>query len=347
MLLPMILPMSIFRVMLFLALAVVSVDLSSSSANSRGGRHCEINLTSLLKSGSTWTEVVVLMLAERACKNDPGCHYTEDHAAGKAMNARTVGFSLTTDNERSRSPCNATVHFNAALKHSFWGLSFYRIGIAKSRSFFSQITVHCVDANIKVGSDQCVAAVAKAAPEPMNKVAMETRWLSLACLRDPRAVAVSECHWMGPSWSKNDSCREAQEGFATLVYATAFLYHYWTEVVPSRAHLVIYEKLLLDPAAQYRQIADFMGLGPLLTDAEIKDIAEATTAAALAEREANGTLLGKTKVSQFNGKHKIEETRNSGDKVGFVGMDGAKVFRGTAKGFLDDVSEAELEGMCA
>ena len=34
----------------------------------------------------------------------------------------------------------------------------------------------------------------------------------------------------------------------------------------------------------------------------------------------------------------------NGSHVGFEGLDGAKVYRGTAKGFLEDVTDDELQG---
>ena len=64
--------------------------------------------------------------------------------------------------------------------------------------------------------------------------------------------------------------------------------------------------MLLDPRGEYRKIADFLSFGDLVSDAEIAKIAGETTAAALAKKEAEGKLLGKTKVSRYNAKKSIK-----------------------------------------
>lgn len=275
-------------------------------------RSCEVELTSMLKSGSTWTEIIVLMMSEKACSNDPSCSFMKTHARGKAAHNRTVGFHLITDHEREDTEwdmCNATIHFNSATKHTFLGSSFYREGVRESKSFFGLISKHCVAKNISLTGDECLDAMVKAAPDKMRVHLRHTKWLTVACLRDPRAVAVSECHWMGRGVTGKKPCAETTDNFKTLVYATAFLYNYWTHVLPSRSHLVIYERLLANPVKEYRSLAHFLGVSELLSDDEVNDIVEQTTATALAKKEAEGKLLGKTKVKKFNGLGDIKRTK--------------------------------------
>ena len=274
---------------------------------------CNIELTSMLKSGSTWTEIVVLMLSQRACDNDPTCTFSEVHARGRSAHNRTVGFHFDTATERPGvefGQCNRSVQFNSAHKHNFWGLSFYREGLSDRRSVFALLHNKCVWQNLDLKSEECFQAMLEAAPDKGRMQMMRDHWLTVACLRDPRAVAVSECHWMGHSTgagqegglgsSKRPACRETTTKFQTLVFATAFLYNYWTNILPNRSHLVVYEKMVTDPRTEYRRIADFIGVGSLVSDEEIAVIADETTATALAKKEVDGTLLGKTKVSNFN-----------------------------------------------
>eukprot|EP00750_Incisomonas_marina_P018215 INCI2760.2.p1 GENE.INCI2760.2~~INCI2760.2.p1 ORF type:complete len:363 (-),score=53.48 INCI2760.2:237-1325(-) len=340
---------------MFSFLCFVAVATFAHAAPGNGAQQkphgCQIELTSLLKSGSTWTEIITLMLAERACSNDPDCTFKEIHSRGRAANNRTIGFALRTDNERDNvqwEMCNKSIVFNSAQKHNFWGTSFYREGVSAHRSFFSLLERECVNKDIPLDSEACVKALSTVAPDMLRKKSMHTEWLTIACLRDPRAVAVSECHWMGRGFDENrPPCSETTTKFDTLVYATAFLYHYWKAVLPRRSHLMVYEKMIQNPVAEYRLLADFMGVSPLLSDADIAEIASETTATALARKEAEGKLLGKTKVSKFNPTQKVKSYKKTAadDHVGFEGLEGAKVFRGTAKGFMEDVSEEELSGM--
>ena len=269
---------------------------------------CKIELTSLLKSGSTWTEIVIFALLETACANDSKCSIERSHMGA---HNRTVGMDLLTDVERPAvawEVCNASVHFNSARKHNLWGMSFYREGVEAGRSVFALLVKNCVNKHLTVTSAECLSAMYRVVPEPELLDVFENRWLNIACLRDPRAVAVSECHWMGRdiNGTGDRRCSETKENFHTLVYATGFLYNYWKNVLKSRNHVVIYEKMLADPEAEYRALADFLGVGSLVSDGEIAAIVANTTAAALAKQEVEGTLLGKSKVIQFNAAERLK-----------------------------------------
>lgn len=74
---------------------------------------------------------------------------------------------------------------------------------------------------------------------------------------------------------------------------------------------MVYERMIENPVAQYRLLADFMGISPLLTDEDIAEIASETTATALARKEAEGKLLGKTKVSKFNPTQKVKSYKKT------------------------------------
>ena len=248
---------------------------------------CHLELSSLLKSGSTWTEIVMQELSKAACSHDDKCLLREIHHKGKKSKNRTIGFRMYTPNDVpfQNKKCNHSLSFDSRGKHNFWGTSFYRIGLKPHRSFFQLIMNNCIHYNLTADSRECYNVMVDHALDAHRLKLVETAWRNVACIRDPRAVAVSECHWMGWGRRPNEKkCQEISYKFEELVHGTAFLYNYWT-TVPLHSHIVFYEKMLERPHLEYRKLARYMGIGRMITDEDISIIVQNTTVAALAGKE--------------------------------------------------------------
>jgi len=313
---------------------------------------CNVRLSGVPKSGTTWLERIIGSIAENACKGD------SSNAGGAAL-CKFESISPKTDHGRgfvagpfsSASKCTH-LDFSIHAKHTMADHLMSRVALAKPNKwpdFMStgQVILDlCIDASpsLPAYSDACISKVG-ASFDTKIKVRRDVSSTKsfpqdflIAILRDPRAVALSSCRFKFSKKALED-CPSATTDFRA---DTASLAMAWARAGASASHshdkisvrtmqtlAVFFEDMKLNPLPAYESISGVLGLAGILGAEGLQTVADQSSVAAMAAAEQG----------HDKNAHWMERSYHVDSGMG------AKVREGSVDGFLGAFGDEILGDM--
>ena len=153
--------------------------------------------------------------------------------------------------------------------------------------------------------------------------------LLVSILRDPRAVALSSCHFKYPQVAL-EKCMAATADFREDTATLAFEWRLLASLRSANDTLTLhFEDMKEDPLAALTQLIGFLGVGQSVDDRAARALVAATSVQELAKEEQEHSANWLKRTAHRDGPSEL------------------KVRSGTSAGFLDAFSEAMLRGMNA
>lgn len=315
---------------------------------------CNLHLSGVPKSGTTWLERILGSIAENACTTNAGSAKGGEPACKfQSISPRTPhgrGF-LAGPFSSAVSKCTY-IDFSISQKHTMGGHLMSRVALAKPKKtpgFVStgQVILDlCINAkpSLPAYSDACLSkmkislgAHIKTTSHGHGNGESANADMLLAILRDPRAVALSSCRFKFPKKALTE-CPSATSDFRA---DTATLAMAWARAGGSASHdmavstaesmmlSLFFEDMKANPTRSYRRIADMMGLANVLGDDGLANVARESSVEAMATAESKHS----------RDTHWLERSYHV-DR----GM-GAKVREGSVDGFMEAFAGPILEDM--
>lgn len=246
---------------------------------------CALSIRGIPKSGTTWMEVVLERMLTSACAAAPPCAYS-----GRDSSDSTVRGGLAAPLPSSGNSGNCTgVRFVITAKHRIAGALLSNFGhenlaIDHADVVAGLVMERCVDRGIPAHSRACIEAIEVldiGADRLAGVDESQMRYFNI--MRDPRAVAVSACHYFYPK-QPLAQCRHLHPtAFAANVAVLAVDWAYWGLRHPATAITMHYESIKAAPHAGFARLAEFLGIA--LTRADIAALVSATSAEEMAHLE--------------------------------------------------------------
>lgn len=244
---------------------------------------CTLSIRGIPKSGTTWMEVVLERMLALACAAAPPCVYSSNSGHVRASGSGDSSHDTARGGMAAPLPAgNCTgVRFVMVTKHRIAGTLLTNFGHKRmpieSPSIVAGLAMErCVGRGIPAHSRACFDAidVLGTGPDRLDGVDKD-QMLYFNIMRDPRAVAVSACHYFQPQQPLARCPYIHPPAFAANVAVAAVDWAYWDLRHPDFTITMHYENATAAPGTEFARLAAFLGIA--LTRADMAEVVSGTS----------------------------------------------------------------------